>query len=62
MSPETLQAIRNAVLIAWGFGSFTWIYGVPAYRWLRAWLYVRFFIRYEMAGCALEAKVREGAK
>ena len=31
-------------------------------RYLRAWLYVRFFIRYEMAGCALEAKVREGVK
>ena len=36
-------------------------YSRPAF-YLRAWLYVRFFIRYEMAGCAIEAKVREGLK
>lgn len=34
--------------------------GMDTYHWVRAWLYVRFFIRYEMAGCAIEAKVREG--
>lgn len=32
----------------------------PTVRYVRAWLYVRFFLRYEMPGCAVEAKVREG--
>jgi hypothetical protein len=29
-------------------------------RFTRAWLYVRFFIRYEMTRCSLDAKVEEG--
>lgn len=52
MIPPTLQAMRNIAVIT--------LASIPIVRWIRAWLYVRFFVKYEMAGCALESKVREG--
>ncbi|NII54381.1 hypothetical protein [Luteibacter sp. SG786] len=51
--------------IAWALiiGYEVMIWAMPKMvRYVRAWLYVRFFIRYEMAGCAVEAKAREGMK
>jgi hypothetical protein len=33
-----------------------------AVTWLRAWLYVRSFIKYDMPGLGLGAKVREGMR
>jgi hypothetical protein len=31
-------------------------------RYIRAWLYIRSFIKYDMPGFALGAKVREGVR
>jgi hypothetical protein len=60
MSAATWDAIRNASLIASSAILFGIFYVRPFVRWVRAWLYVRIFLRYEMPGCAVEAKVREG--
>jgi hypothetical protein len=49
-------AIFSAIAVLFSAG----YYALDAIQWVRAWLYVRFFLRYEMPGCAVEAKVREG--
>lgn len=56
-----MSALLAASIILGSFG----IVGFAAWNirdvvmWSRAWLYVRFFLRYELTRCSLDAKIME---
>lgn len=60
MSTQTFDTIMGCVWLACLAALIGIHVAPPVVSWVRAWLYVRFFLRYEMPGCAIEAKVREG--
>lgn len=53
-------AVITSGIAAFGLLMAAWLVIREAILWLIAWEAVRFFLRYEMSGCAVEAKVRDG--